>query len=103
MFKYSGHKWKAVKNSSWGIDHISRYGDRTGYVICYNNKNNETIPLCSVIGQFNIAQTEIDANAILITNAPEMAKFIEKIAFDENFNLENIIIEARLLSERFNF
>jgi len=101
MFKYSGNKWKAIKNSSWGIDYISKYGDRTGYVICYNNKNNETIPLCSVIGQFNIPQTEIDANATLISSAPEIAKFIEKIAFDENITLENIILEARLLSEKF--
>jgi hypothetical protein len=99
--KYSGNKWKAIKNSSWGINHVSNFNDRPGYVICYNNKTNELIPLCSVIGQPNVTQLEIDSNAILIENSPLMAILIEKIAFDDTIDLEYIVTEARKIYQNF--
>ena len=77
--QYSGLKWKAVKNSSWSEKHVAQFGVRPGYVVCYQNRHGEMSALCSVIGQPNVPQVEIDANAKLIELAPRMAKVIRKI------------------------
>ena len=77
--QYSGFKWKAVKNSSWSSDHAAQFGIRPGYVICYQNRYGELCALGSVIGQPNVTQVEIDANAKLIELAPRMGRVIEKI------------------------
>lgn len=101
---YSGRKWKAVKNSSWGEKHVSEFGNRAGYVVCHNNRIGKMVALCSVIGQPFVNQTEIDANARLIELAPEMAELIEKFAIlnEEHYkDISGFILEARELSERF--
>lgn len=101
---YSGRKWTAYKNSSWGTEHKSNFGNRPGYVVSYNNRHNELVALCSVIGQPFVNQTEIDANARLIELAPEMAELIEKFAILNEKHYKDIagfILSARELSERF--
>jgi hypothetical protein len=100
---YSGRKWKAVKNISWGENHVKDFGNKAGYVVCHNNRHGELVALCSVIGQPFINQIEIDANARLIELAPEMAKLIENFAIlDENYkDIAGLILSARELSKRF--
>lgn len=101
---YSGRKWKAVKNGSWGENHVSKFGNRAGYLVCHNNRHGELVALCSVIGQPFVNQTEIDANARLIELAPEMAELIEKVAIlnEEHYkDIAGFILSARELSERF--
>jgi len=97
---YSGNKWEAIKNSSWGIPHKENFGERAGYVICYKSSG-ELTALCSVIGQPFIRQVEIDANAHLIELAPDMAKIIEELAIlDEEHctNISELILRARELA-----
>lgn len=98
-------KWEAVKNSSWSEMHVSSFGNRPGYVICYQNKNSEMVALASVIGQSFVSQNEIDANAKLIELCPDMALFIEKIQSLETTDKEfkNIIAEARELYQKMHF
>lgn len=99
MRGWSGAKWQAVKNTSWGESHKEKFGERAGYVICYQ-KQGQTMALCSVIGQPFVNQTEIDANARLIELAPEMANIIEKIAIlnEEHFKyIAGFILLAREL------
>jgi hypothetical protein len=82
---YSGSKWKAVKNSSWCKNHVKEFGNRAGYVVCYNNRHGELVALCSVIGQPFVNQKEIDANAKLIEAAPALLDALEKFTMlDEN-------------------
>jgi hypothetical protein len=100
----SGRKWKAVKNSSWGGNHVKDFGNRAGYVVCHNNRHGELVALCSVIGQLFVNQTEIDANARLIELAPEMAEMIEKFSIlnEEHYkDIAGFILSARELSDRF--
>lgn len=80
---YSGNKWQAHKNSSWGEQHIKKFGNRSGYVICYNNKHRELVALASVIGQPFVTQAEIDANAKLIAKCPELLELALFIASHE--------------------
>ncbi|HRH59456.1 MAG TPA: hypothetical protein PL045_02750 [Chitinophagaceae bacterium] len=99
---YSGRKWKAIKNSSWGEEHVSKFGDKPGYVICYNNRHGELVALASVIGQPFVSQTEIDANAKLIASSPEMLRLIEKIAMlnsENRSDIMEIVVAARILLE----
>jgi hypothetical protein len=96
---YSGKKWTAVKNSSWSERHKQVFGERAGYVICYE-KAGELTALCSVIGQPFVTQEEIDANAKLIASAPEMAALISQIAQldeQEHADIQEIILAARKL------
>ncbi|MBN8573911.1 MAG: hypothetical protein J0M05_08355 [Candidatus Kapabacteria bacterium] len=71
--------WQAVKNSSWGTVHQESFGNRSGYVICYNNKHLELSALATVIGQPFVPQSEIDANAALIAAAPELFGIVEQL------------------------
>ncbi len=81
----SAGKWKAVKNSSWGDDYKSRFGERAGYVICHHNKHREFIAIACVIGMPFVEQKEIDANAKLIEAAPALLDALEKFTLlDEN-------------------
>src|SRR5690554_5258534 len=100
---HSGRQWKAVQNSSWGAAHKGNFGDRSGYVICYTNKHDESVALAAVIGQPFVKQTEIDSNARLIEMAPDMARLINRLAkLDEGQpeDIENVISAARELSNR---
>jgi hypothetical protein len=100
---FSGRQWQAIPNSSWGERYKEQFGDRSGFVICYNNKHQELTPLCSIIGQPFVPQQEIDANARLIALAPQMAKLVEKLAIlDEKHyrDIAGFIIEARELSKK---
>lgn len=76
----SGYKWQAHVNSSWGESHQISFGNKKGFVICYENRNNQLVPLASVIGQFQVSQQEIEANAKLIEKAPKMAQLINELA-----------------------
>lgn len=100
---HSGRHWKAIPNSSWGAAHKGNFGDRSGYVICYTNKHDESVALAAVIGQPFVKQTEIDANARLIEMAPDMARLINRLAkLDEGQpeDIGNVISAARELSNR---
>lgn len=100
---YSGCKWTARKNTSWGITHKENFGEKEGYVVNYINRGGEHV-VCSVIGQPFVKQIEIDANARLIELAPDMAKLIEKLAMlNENYykDIAGFILSARELSARF--
>jgi hypothetical protein len=101
---FSGGKWTAIKNNSWGAEHVTQYGNRAGYVICYKNRNNEFVALCSVIGQPFVNQTEIDANARIIELAPEMAAIIKSISIlnEEHYkDIAGFILASRELCNRF--
>jgi hypothetical protein len=98
---YTSGKWQAVKNSSWSESHIAEFGKRAGYVICTKNKYGELIALASVIGMPFSEQKEIDANAHLISIAPELLAFAEYVAKLElgcapsAGYMEEIILKAR--------
>jgi len=100
---HSGRQWQAVRNDSWGGRHKVNFGDRSGYVICYTNKHDETVALAAIIGQPFVKQTEIDANAKLVETAPDMARLIYRLAKLSDDNTEEItgvIAAARELSRR---
>lgn len=68
---YTSGKWKMVPNSSWGEKHKENFGERAGYVICHYDRG-QLCAHASIIGMPFRSQEEIDANAKLITTAPEM-------------------------------
>lgn len=98
---YSGNRWIAVANSSWDKRHVEKFGNRSGYVICYKNSNQELAALSTVIGQAFVKQAEIDANARIIEHAPEMSDLIEKFAMlneDHYKDIAGFIQEARKIN-----
>lgn len=70
---------KAVKNSSWGEDHKTAFGDRAGYVIC-RKRNRELEAVASVIGVPFVPQEDIDATAALLAYAPTLYRFAVMMA-----------------------
>lgn len=98
-------QWQAVKNSSWGTSHQENFGNRSGYVICYNNKHRELVALASVVGQPFVPQSEIDANAAFIAAAPEMLDILEKFTMlnEEHYkDIKGFILSARQIVEQLN-
>ena len=83
-------KWEAHKNSSWGEIHVDEFGKRSGYVICYHNRNRELVTLASVIGQPFVLQSEIDANAKLIAAAPELLRALERFTILDESQYKDI-------------
>lgn len=77
--RHSNSPWEAVKNSSWSDDYKKNFGDKSGYVICYTNKNRELAALASVVGQPFVQQEEIDANAKLMVAAPDLLFALQEL------------------------
>jgi hypothetical protein len=99
----SKEPWQAVKNSSWGTAHQENFGNRSGYVICYNDKHRQLSALANVIGQPFVPQSEIDANAALIEAAPQMFDIIEKIAQGiDIYEIEDLVTEAEEIVTKLN-
>lgn len=71
-------RWKAHPNSSWNKNHVSEFGNRAGYVICFHNKNRELITLATIVGMPFSSQKEIDANAKLIEVSPALLDALVK-------------------------
>lgn len=76
-----GH-WKKVANTSWGADHVDKFGNHPGYIVC-RERNRELEAVASVIGVPFVPKSDIDATASLIAHAPDLYRFAVKMAQHE--------------------
>ena len=80
---YSRAPWKAIKNSSWSETHKANFSNTEGYVICFNNHNQELVTIASVHTPFAEPKDKTDGNAKLIAAAPEMYGLLKEVLYQQ--------------------